>query len=195
MSERLTTVVEPGDVEVLVPASLRDSDLYLTVAGNSAYLGKSADAARSEQRKVNKGDRGPLKVPGEREQIYAHVPSEESRAAQLSLDTRGFFFSPDPRESINVAALFNEDGLVSFSETVGTAASTLSSNAIPDGVDVVVQADPDNTANVYVGSESTQAAVLQPGQSTTLGVSNTDVIGVRAAADTQQVNILGETDG
>ena len=64
-----------------------------------------------------------------------------------------------------------------------TATSTLVSY-------VAIQADPDNTGDVFVGDSAGQYVQLTPGQSIGLAVTNLDTIYVRGSANNQAVNYL-----
>jgi hypothetical protein len=55
-------------------------------------------------------------------------------------------------------------------------AVTFSNQAVPDGSSVSVQAPDDNAGKVFVGSQDDTGLQLAPGQTTTLGVTNFNVV-------------------
>lgn len=55
---------------------------------------------------------------------------------------------------------------------------------------VLVQADPDNAVDVFVGSDSVQAIQLAPGASITIPVSNTNLVYAKTATGTANLNVL-----
>ena len=57
---------------------------------------------------------------------------------------------------------------------------------------VVVQADPENTADVLIGDSAAQTLQLQAGQSISLRVRNLDQIFVAGASGTQTVHWITE---
>ena len=87
---------------------------------------------------------------------------------------------PHPR---TVPALANHDSLTSFSVSPD---QSMPSNAVPDGVEVVIQADGDNVDPVFVGQIE-----LSPGSVLTLSVTDTDVIDTSGASG-DQINVLFE---
>ena len=82
-----------------------------------------------------------------------------------------------------IEALENHDSLTSFSVSPD---QSMPSNQVPNGVDVVLQADSNNIDPVYVGQIE-----LSPGGVLTLAVSNTNVIDTSGAAG-DQINVLFE---
>lgn len=91
------------------------------------------------------------------------------------------------------AAQVNEDALTAFSySTSGTTAESLPSNAVPDGVSVVVQAQVDNSKRINVGNGTNQSIALDPGQSVSLAVTDTDLIGLQTPSTGDGVNVLYE---
>lgn len=58
---------------------------------------------------------------------------------------------------------------------------------------VLLQADPDNTADVFIGSATNQRFQLVPGQTVTLPVSNVNLVFGRSASGTQSINWLAIT--
>lgn len=74
----------------------------------------------------------------------------------------------------------------------GQVSVTTAGTALPDqaGVEISLQADPSNTANILVGSASSQHTVLQPGQSMALSLANLNLIYAVAESGTQLLNWL-----
>ena len=87
---------------------------------------------------------------------------------------------PHPRR---IEALENHDSLTSFSVSPD---QSMPSNQVPNGVDVVLQADSNNLDPIYVGQIE-----LAPGSVLTLAVSNTNVIDTSGAPG-DQINVLFE---
>lgn len=93
--------------------------------------------------------------------------------------------------TITPGSLPGESISVTTAETVlGTSQAILA---------IVVQADPANTANVYVGGQlqngfdgpvGGQHIVLTPGDSVSFPISNRNLVYVRSASGTQTVNYL-----
>lgn len=76
--------------------------------------------------------------------------------------------------------------LIDGTLTCTAVAVPLTSNA--DVNSVLVQADPDNSQNVFVGNSASQSVQLAPGGTETIPVNQPSKIYVRAASDTQRVN-------
>ena len=53
---------------------------------------------------------------------------------------------------------------------------------------VLVQADPDNGANIFVGNATSQSVQLAPGGVEVIDINNPEKVFVRPAAGTQRVN-------
>lgn len=79
----------------------------------------------------------------------------------------------------------------SFRFDLSGGVEQLDPNTVPAGVQVVVQAHPDNSAPVEVGSQSNPVMVLDPGVRIVYDVVNTDQIGVNGTAG-DQVNVTHE---
>lgn len=77
--------------------------------------------------------------------------------------------------------LGNQDGLTQFVHaTGGTAAEQLPANAVPHGVEVLVEYGTGNAGNVYVGGATTQESPLTGvGQGLSFSVSDTSAIYIR----------------
>ncbi|SFR59679.1 hypothetical protein [Halorubrum sodomense] len=91
----------------------------------------------------------------------------------------------------------NHDGLTQFTYSTGsTSAEALPSNAVPDGVEVLVEWKETNAGNVYVGDSDTQEAALTGvGDGRTFRVSDTSVIHVRTPTAGDAVVVTFEVDG
>jgi len=90
-------------------------------------------------------------------------------------------------------ALGNQDGLTAFDyATSGTDAEQLPSNAVPDGVSVLLQAPESNAAMVYVGSSGEQPIEMQPSGTVTVDVSDTSAVYVRANSGGDGLGVLFE---
>jgi hypothetical protein len=87
----------------------------------------------------------------------------------------------------------NQPGVGAFTHsTSGTTAESLPANPVPDGVEVVVQARPDNTDPVYIGDSAEQAAIIEGTQAVTLAVEDTSAIHVRTPTAGDTVGVLFE---
>lgn len=92
------------------------------------------------------------------------------------------------QEVFNMAQpdLSNSFGNVQLNTT--TTAAQMSSNVTKE---VVVQADPTNTANIMIGNSAANCTfALLPGSAISLPVTNTNLVFHRAASGTQKVNFL-----
>lgn len=90
-------------------------------------------------------------------------------------------------------AVENQGSLTAFEQsTGGTDAEALASNAVPEGVDVVVQAKADNSGAVYVGDGTTQSIRLAPEQSLSLAVTDTGLVYIQTPTAGDGVNVVFE---
>lgn len=82
----------------------------------------------------------------------------------------------------------------SGSESIGTSETSLSSQSVPRGSQVLVRADPGNGDKVFVGgsNEGTSSFPLEAGASTTFSVSEVSQVQARANSGTQTVNWITE---
>lgn len=71
---------------------------------------------------------------------------------------------------------------------VGTTAAALTAGQ--SCFEVIVQADPDNTVDVFFGTSGSQPMQLLPGQAVRLKVSNVNLVYVKTASGTATVNWL-----
>lgn len=91
------------------------------------------------------------------------------------------------------AALGNQPSVGAFSySTSSTSAEQLPSNTVPDGVEVVVQADPSNTDPIKVGNADVQPATIKGTEAVTLAVEDTSAIYVRAQTSGDSVGVIFE---
>ena len=72
--------------------------------------------------------------------------------------------------------------------SIGTGAAALPSNV---GKAFLIQADPDNGADVFLGNSTEQNLQLAAGDVVTIAISNTNLIFAKSASGTQTINILG----
>ncbi len=72
-------------------------------------------------------------------------------------------------------------------DDVTTTASALSATSIECGL-IWLQADEDNTDNIYWGGADAQYNALAPGQSVPLSIANVNKVYVRARSGTQKAN-------
>lgn len=89
--------------------------------------------------------------------------------------------------------------LFSISSTIYCASSSLTTAAVAIGspvqnlTELVIQAHPDNTANVLIGSSTTQAYVLQPGGEFNCPIRNPSLIYAKMASGTGTLNLIGRS--
>ena len=74
--------------------------------------------------------------------------------------------------------------------SANTTAAALGSQSCSS---VLVQNDPGNTVNVYIGNATNQTIQLTPGQSITIPCSNISLVYAKAASSTANVNWLSIT--
>jgi hypothetical protein len=100
-----------------------------------------------------------------------------------------------------MARFLNSSAIISFQKNVTTSGTPvqLTSNIVPDGVSVVVKAKKGNTTDVTVGGSSAQALNtgtsffrLQPEQSISYQVSNTEAIWIDAVTSGEGVEVSYE---
>lgn len=78
----------------------------------------------------------------------------------------------------------------------GTANLTTNAAAIATSQavrEVLVQSDPDNTVDIFIGNAAAQSIQLKPGQSASLPVSNLAMIYAKSASGTPILNYLGRS--
>lgn len=76
--------------------------------------------------------------------------------------------------------------------TSSTSAEQLGSNAVAANGSVLVQADDGNTDHLFVGNATNQPYRLDPGESVSFDLDNTDVIHVNAVTSGDAVNVMAE---
>lgn len=82
-------------------------------------------------------------------------------------------------------------GVESFTHSLSGSLETVDSSAVPAGVEVVFQADPDNSGDIQIGSTGNPSIVLEPRSTITFDVMNTDQIGVNGNAG-DELNVTHE---
>jgi len=83
--------------------------------------------------------------------------------------------------------------ITSFSHVLAGGTETLPDNAVPAGVNVVVQAEPTNTDDVRIGEPTNPVMSLSGSGTISYDVTNTNQIGVDGTAD-DQVNVTFEVN-
>lgn len=164
---------------------------------------------RAQGKRLRRGDRATItNLQGE---LYGYAHD----GATVEVNPTNFTVEFFPREEMSVGdgegiIVLNPDGeqiaparaapqgnwnsLLCFSESVGTSASSLPSNAVPDGVMVTLQADHENAGDVHVGNSNEQAITLNPGQSIDIAVQNTGSIFCRADETGESVSVIAEVN-
>lgn len=100
----------------------------------------------------------------------------------------------DLRPPANADQLGNFGGGVDGEATDNGTGSTLSDNAVPEGVKVLVQAKRGNGSPVKVGLTSSPTISVPAGGSVTYRVENTNQINVVAGTAGDGVNFTAETE-
>lgn len=124
--------------------------------------------------------------------VYTSGKVEELRQV---IDQDGTEASPASDERLEAVRRqgSNSDSLTAFTHTTGsTNAEALADHSVPDGVAVLVSAPTANTDSVFVGNSGGQPVELTPGESITLGVTDTSIIHVRANTSGDEVGVLYE---
>lgn len=195
--------IEQGETEPIVEQYDPDG-WYVQVRGNPVRIGKTKRRAATEGEPWQTHDRGRIQQKERDEALFAYAPEGD---AVVDVRNGGFLsdiFSPTMMETEidNIRKVFEVDNLVNLESkasitsfeysTQGTGADTLPSHAVPQGVEVAVQALRDNQDLVYVGNDTAQAVNLAPGESMTLRVSNTDVIHIQTPSAGDGVGVTFE---
>ena len=76
---------------------------------------------------------------------------------------------------------------IDFVKAVTTTASAVGTQ---DCQAVSIQADPDNTVDVFLGTATSQSTQLSPGESFTIPISNLSKIFAKTGSGTANLNIL-----
>lgn len=91
------------------------------------------------------------------------------------------------------SSLGNQSGVTGFSYTTSsTNAEALTSKAVPEGIKVLVQANPGNSGKVWIGNSTVQPVYLDPGGTTTLRVDDTSNIYIQTPTSGDGVGVLFE---
>ncbi|MBC7107664.1 MAG: hypothetical protein H5T41_02570 [Methanomassiliicoccales archaeon] len=95
------------------------------------------------------------------------------------------------REDLSVINATN--AMVSAGVAAGTKSCTTSASQVAADqacVEVLCQADPDNTSDVLIGSATTQPVKLRPGQNIVIPCSNVNLLYAKSSAGTAVLNWL-----
>ena len=79
---------------------------------------------------------------------------------------------------------------VALALVVASAAAVASTQAVRE---VLIQNDPDNSADVLVGNSSAQTIQLKPGQSVVIPVTNLATVYAKSVSGTPTINYLGRS--
>lgn len=111
-------------------------------------------------------------------------------------DADGAIASPASDEQVRelVGQGSNWAGLASETVSDDTTGSTPTSNVVPDGVSVAVQAQNGNTDLIKVGPPGGEVYELKGGQGIAVQVDDTADIGILAVSTGDGVNLLWESD-
>jgi hypothetical protein len=124
--------------------------------------------------------------------IYSSAKVEEIKGV---LDSAGDIVAP-ATEGLQQQIrdrLGNWSGLGAFEhQTSSTSAEQLDSNSVPNGVEVVVQAQTTNSGSVFVGNSTNQPIELSKGSHVSLNVTDTDKIHVQTPNSGDGVGVLFE---
>lgn len=74
--------------------------------------------------------------------------------------------------------------------TATTVAAPIGS-ALLTLIEIIIQADPDNSVDVLIGNATTQCWKLQPGDTVTWPIKNPALIYAKTASSTAVVNLIG----
>jgi len=98
----------------------------------------------------------------------------------------------DEQELTN-ARLGNADTVFSDKIQPSTSGEILPSHAVKQGCEVLLLADPANSAPIYIGPEGNETVPLAKGNGVTKQVSNTDALAAKAGSDGDTLHITGES--
>jgi len=91
--------------------------------------------------------------------------------------------------------LGNWDSVYGFTySTESTNAEQLPANAVPNGTDVLIQADPGNSGRVYIGNDTDQPVSIAPEGTATVPVTDTSAIHVRTPTSGDSVGVFWADD-
>lgn len=88
--------------------------------------------------------------------------------------------------------LGNASGVFSDKITPSTSGDVLPSNAVDEGAEVLLLADPANAGPIYVGPTGSATVPLSKGNGATFGVQNTDVLEAKASSSGDVLHVIGE---
>ena len=88
--------------------------------------------------------------------------------------------------SVVNAHLTGSNVLYDGTKSIGSTAEELGSDQ--DVLELMIQADPDNTEDIFVGNATSQSVKLKPGQSYEMSMANLNLVYVKADSGTQTVN-------
>lgn len=71
--------------------------------------------------------------------------------------------------------------------SVGTTAAQVTTTDVI-ATSVLIQADPDNTDDIFLGNATSQSVQLQPGQSIAVQINNVNKLYAKSASGTQRAN-------
>lgn len=161
----------------------------IDVEGATVALDHNRSALLRQGQRVEPGDRAELSnLRGQ--PLYARA-TQSGATAIVNVNEAEFSINFQSRARL-AASRENRGAVVSDSTTVGTSPVQLPDNEVADGFEVILQSDPGNNDRISVGNSATQALTLEPGQSVTVGVENTNVVHAVAASAGQTLNIFGE---
>lgn len=187
--------IEQGETESLTERVSDATPYQVAVDGANVRLGKTVSRTQRQGQKVYDGDRARI-VLHAGEELYAYAIDAD---ASVEIRPEGFDIDLFPRRSVyqidnvgqidSVGNLENHDSIQSFTHDPSTSGTSLPSNDVPPGIEVVVQASlsNDSTSHVTVGAHE-----LGPGDSVSFRVTNTDVIDVNAPTAGDVVNVTWE---
>jgi hypothetical protein len=92
-----------------------------------------------------------------------------------------------PSQTIQIAP---SASLVAGVATLSTSAAAIGSQPCSE---VLLQSDPDNAVNVFVGSASAQPIQLAPGDALVLAVTNINLVYAKSASGTPTLNWLARS--
>lgn len=88
---------------------------------------------------------------------------------------------------------FNDTSATLYAGTLTTSTSAAALASSQSVREVLVQNDPDNSANVLIGNSSAQTIKLRPGQSVVIPVANLATVYAKSVSGTPVINYLGRS--
>lgn len=187
--------IPQGETESLTERVDSAKPYQISVSGANVRLGKTEHRTSRQGQKVFDGDRARV-VLHSGEELYAYATDGE---AHVEARPEGFDIDLFPRRSVyqienvgqidSLGNLENHDSVQSFTHDPNTDGTSLPSNDVPHGIEVLVQASlsNDSASHVEVGNHE-----LGPGDVVSLRVTNTNVIDVTAPTSGDVVNVTWE---